>query len=236
MTALAFSEALGEIGTGYVEEAAGYASKRRRSLWKWGLAACLCLVFAGAVFFAREGRQEPLIFNEMASFSSHASLAVGGVTSEPISAEDAAALLGFDLASALPAAMRSFDFTYSRLLTAEGAVAGIAAEGFEDAGEFESPGVYLTASFGELVLAFEDWSEGPGLQEPVRTVIGGKIALAFTVPERTYTSAGGEKRTQPARYYLMLGGGELTWWVESRGRLTEAEMEALARGLAKKSP
>ena len=236
MTAFAFSEALGEIGAGYVEEAAGYASKRRRSLWKWGLAACLCLVLAGALFLSRGGRQDSLVFNEAASFSSHASLAVGSVTSERISAEDAAALLGFDLASALPEAMRSFDFTYSRLLTAEGAVAGIAAEGFEDAGEFESPGVYLIASSAEMLLAFQDWTDGPGLQEPVRCVIGGKIALAFTVPERTYTSAGGEKRTQPARYCLMLGGGKLSWWIESRGRLTEAEMKALARGLAKKSP
>ena len=210
MTALAFSEALGEIGAGYVEEAAGYASKRRRSLWKLGLAACLCLVLAGAFLFAREGRQDPLVFNETAAFSGQAGLVAGVVTSERISAEDAAALLGFDLASALPNAMRSFDFTYSRLLTADGAVAGVAAEGFEDADGFESPGVYLTASSAEMLMTFEDWTDGPRLQEPVRSVIGGKIALAFTVPERTYTSAGGEERTHPARYYLMLGGGKLS--------------------------
>ena len=235
MTALAFSEALGGIGAGYVEEAAGYTAKRARSLWKWGLAAaCLCLVVIGAFFIPRGGRQNSLVFNELASFPGEAApVAEGGVASVQLSAEEAAAILGFDLISAMPERMRGFDFTYAKLVSAkDGAVAGVAAEGFADAGAFESPGVYLIASFKEMVLGFEDWGDAPDLRDVVFSVIGGRSALAFRVPSQTYVNALGEEKTRPARYYLLLDGGRLTYWIESRGRLTQEEMEALAAGLA----
>jgi hypothetical protein len=234
VTALAFSEALGGIGARYLEEAADYRAKRTRSLWKRGLAAaCLCLVIAGALFLLRGGRRNTLVFNELASFSGTAAQAVGGVTSEPVSAEEAAALLGFDLISAMPEPMRAFDFTCAKLVSGEdGAVTGVVAEGYADPDAFESPGVFLTASFEEMILVFEDEGDAPDLREPAFSAIGGRSALAFRVPSQTYVNARGEEKARPARYYLLLDGGRLTFWIESRGSLTQEEVEALAAGLA----
>ena len=51
MTAKKFSNALGNIGEGYVDEAVRYTPKRKRSPWvKWGsIAACMLLILTGVI-------------------------------------------------------------------------------------------------------------------------------------------------------------------------------------------
>ena len=52
MTTKKFSNALGNIGENYINEAATYSGKRKKETWvKWvSIAACLSLVVAGGIF------------------------------------------------------------------------------------------------------------------------------------------------------------------------------------------
>lgn len=59
-----FSEAMTEVNDKYYEEAAHYERKRKKPIWlKWGaVAACLCLVVVGGIFFNFHNKQD---FNSM---------------------------------------------------------------------------------------------------------------------------------------------------------------------------
>lgn len=59
MTAKKFSNALGNIGENYVDEAITYTAKKKTNPWvKWGaMAACLCLVFGFSALFIFDSGQ-----------------------------------------------------------------------------------------------------------------------------------------------------------------------------------
>ena len=55
MNSKKFSEAMSELDSKYVDEAINYKKKAKKPVWvKWGVvAACLCLVVVGTVYFTR---------------------------------------------------------------------------------------------------------------------------------------------------------------------------------------
>ena len=70
-----FSEAMGELDTGYVEKAMNYQVKKKKNGWlKWGaMAASLCLVIAGAAVLSQQSILTP------GNISTHGTGGEGGV-------------------------------------------------------------------------------------------------------------------------------------------------------------
>lgn len=196
---------------------------------KWGaLAACLCLVLVGVTVLKNDRSIQQLRFNEATSVVYSAPL-YGTSVSESVSGEEATKMLGFDITSTMPESVRAFDFSYAKMLASEdGSLIGIFVEGYEDASVYQGPGIYMVITFGNLKPTIDyDYVK----QDVISNTINGIPIFASIVPEHTMTTDSGVVRTIPALYSVAIDSRNAYFYIESRGTLSEDQIEAVVCGI-----
>ena len=217
------------IDPAYVEAAEAKQRSRKTAWVKLGaVAACLCLLIVGTSVILNKNQSQRIVFDEV-TYVTYSAPLYGTSVSESISAETAAEILGFEITSVMPSSMRSYEFSYSKVLESENeALVGVVAEGHEDASVYQSPGVYFVVTFG---------SQKPNLdyevvnQEVSPSTIKGKPVCAYVVPEHTKTTDSGVVKTIPSQYSALVVDQDACYFIESRGTLSEDEITATTLGI-----
>lgn len=217
------------IDPSYVK-AADAKTKREKTSWvKWSaMAACLCLLIVGASVILNRNQSQRISFNEV-TYVMYSAPLYGTSVSESISAEEATEILGFEITSAMPSSMRSFDFSYSKVLEREnGTLIGVTVEGCKDASVYQSPGIYLTVTIGSQKpsLDYEEVNQAVS-----SSTINGKPVFAYIVPEQAKTTDSGAVKTIPPQYSVLIDDQDACYFVESRGTLSEDEIITTTLGI-----
>ncbi len=172
--------------------------------------------------FAKRQTQH-IVFNEATSVTYSAPL-YGISTSEEVSYDYVAQKLGYDIISLMPADIQTYDYKCARILSEEGTLIGLSLEGYKDRKVYQSPGIYVVITFGEEKPVVDYSYSG---QKVSNAVITGFSVQACVIPEYTITSASGKVKTIPSLYSASIDTNHVYYYFESRGKLTEKEMETV---------
>ena len=250
MTTKEFSHALGDVSDKYVNESINYTAAKKKNVWvKWGaMAACLCLVVVGAVTIPNLQNELPyeqehpeheqglpehqimLQYNEVSSIMSSAPLYSEDIAQVETDITEISELLGYDMDSCIPDAMKSYDIKYYIVTnTATNEILSVAVDAKEVRDTTPRPGIRVEVGFGKRPLIDYVFYE----EETVYSTIHGVEVCATVVPERTWTNASGKEKTTPAVYIAEFEHGEDFYYIESRGALEQVIFDELVCSLVK---
>ena len=216
--------------------AAGMAmnKKKSRPVWvKWGaMAACLCLVIVGIYFGTNKHPEHQIMlqYNEVSSVMSSAPIYSEDIVQVETDIAEISELLGYDLDSCIPSAMKSYDIKYyivTNIVTNE--ILSVAVDAKEVRDTTPRPGIRVEVGFGKRPLIDYVFYE----EETVYSTIHGVEVCATVVPERTWTNASGKEKTTPAVYIAEFEHGEDFYYIESRGALEQVIFDELVCSLVK---
>lgn len=238
---------LGKVDEKYIKEAdPEVKAKRKAPVWtKWAaMAACLCLVVVGALTIPNLQNEPPhgqgtidppehqimLQYNVVSSVMSSAPALAEEIVKVKTDITEISELLGYDIDSCIPSAMKSYDFKYYTVTNTDtNEILSVAVDAREVGEETSRPGIRLEVGFGTRPLIDYVFYE----EETVYSTINGVEVLATVVPEVTYTNASGKEKTTPAVYTATFEQGENYYYIESRGALDQVIFDELVCSLVK---
>ena len=237
------AKAMGYIDDDLVSGAVEYKRTKKKNSWlKWGaMAACVCLVVVGALTIPNLQNETPhgqehsehqimLQYNEVSSVMSSAPIYSEDIVQVETDIAEISELLGYDLDSCIPSAMKSYDIKYYIVTnTATNEILSVTVDAKEVRDTTPRPGIRLEVGFGKRPLIDYVFYE----EETVYTTINGVEVCATVVPERTRTTASGKEKTTPAVYTATFEQGEDFYYIESRGALEQVIFDELVCSLVK---
>jgi len=228
------AKAMGYIDDDLVSGAIEYKRTKKKNTWvKWGaMAACLCLVVVGIYFGTNKHPEHQIMlqYNEVSSVMSSAPIYSEDIVQVETDIAEISELLGYDLDSCIPSAMKSYDIKYyivTNIVTNE--ILSVAVDAKEVRDTTPRPGIRVEVGFGKRPLIDYVFYE----EETVYSTIHGVEVCATVVPERTYTNASGKEKTTPAVYTATFEQGEDFYYIESRGALEQVIFDELVCSLVK---
>ena len=208
--------------------------KKSHLVWvKWGaMAACLCLVVMGIYFGTKKQPEHQIMlqYNEVSSVMSSAPLYSEDIVQEETDITDISEILGYDIDSCIPSAMKTYDIKYyvvTNIVTNE--ILSVTVDAKEVMDTTPRPGIRVTVGFGKRPLIDYVFCE----EETVYSTINGVEVCATVVPERTWTNASGKEKTSPAVYTATFEHGENYYYIESSGTLEQVIFDELVCSLVK---
>ena len=159
-----------------------------------------------------------LQYNEVSSVMSSAPALAEEIVKVKTDITEISELLGYDIDSCIPSAMKSYDFKYYTVTNTDtNEILSVAVDAREVGEETSRPGIRLEVGFGTRPLIDYDFYE----EETVYSTINGVEVCATFVPEITRTNASGKEKTTPAVYTATFEQGENYYYIESRGALEQ---------------
>lgn len=208
--------------------------KKSRPIWvKWGaMAACLCLVVVGIYFGTKKHPEHQMMlqYNEVSSVMNSAPIYSEDIVQAETDITEISELLGYDIDSCFPSAMKSYDFKYYTVTNTDtNEMLSVTVDAKEVRDTTPRPGIRVKVGFGKRPLIDYDFYE----EETVYSTIHGIEVCATVVPERTYTNASGKEKSTPAIYTATFEQGENYYYIESRGAFEQVIFDELVCSLVK---